>query len=219
MKRTNKRLGFLMITALLCVALLVPAFAQGTVNFDANTKDFIFAPGSENSPTDLFEGFKDVMPGDTLTEKITIKNDESKDVKIKLYIRSLGAVEGSEELLGQMKLTVKQVGNETPLFEAPANETAQLTDWVYLGTVFSGGTVDLELTLEVSEDMGNDFIDKIGYIDWEFKADELPVEPDDPKPPQTNDNTRTILYVVLAVVSAAVIVAVLISFKKKKVNA
>ena len=30
------------------------------------------------------------------------------------------------------------------MFDAPASATAQLSDWTYLGTLYSGGEVDLE---------------------------------------------------------------------------
>ena len=161
------------------------------------------------------------MPGDSITQKIEIKNDPAKNVKVKLYMKALDTskAEGSnEDFLSQLKLTVKQNG-ETNLYEAPANEEAQLKDWVYLGTVFSGGTVNLDVTLEVPVEMGNEFKDAAGYVDWSFKVEELPVESTDPKPPQTGDNTQIIKYVVIMAASAVVITVAAISvFKKKKVS-
>ena len=206
------------ILLILCLALALSlgtaALADGTVTYDENAQDFIFEPGSVYSPTDLFDGFKNVMPGDSITDSIFIRNDAAKGVKIRVYMRSLGAQEQTDELLSQMNLTVEQVGDST-LFDAPADETAQLSDWVYLGTVYSGGEITLDVTLEVPITMGSEFEDAIGYVDWQFMVEELPVESQDPKPPKTGDDAPIVLLGGLFMFCAAGLAAV--AGKKKKI--
>ena len=210
-----------LIKLMICLSLIVMTTAlttnrisaqDGNVTYDGNAKDFIFAPGSEYSPTDLFADFKDLMPGDSVSQKITIDNDISKEVKIKIYMRSLGADQQSQEFLSQLSLTVVQDG-KTNLFDAPASETAQLTDWVYLGTLYSGGKIDLDVTVSVPITLGNDFQDAVGKLTWEFMVEELPVETTDPRP--TGDNSN--IYVAMTVMSvSAAALTVVLALKKKK---
>lgn len=203
---------------LVCILLTTAVSADdGNVIYDGMIQDLIFEPGSDYSLTDLFPNFKDVMPGDTLTQQITVRNDQGKHVKVEIYIRSLGAHEDSKEFLSQLKLKVaKSEENEMAyMFDAYADESAQLTDWVCLGMLYSGGEVNLDVTLEVPVTLDNMFQEKIGYLDWEFKVIEYPVEEDDPKPPaQTGDDTNLMIPIVLMVFSAAVIILLLMKRKK-----
>ncbi|MBQ1955934.1 MAG: hypothetical protein II350_09395 [Clostridia bacterium] len=210
-----KRFVIFLCMLSILLGMATTASAAGSVAYVGGAEKFIFAPGSEHSPTDLFSDFKNVMPGDSITQQIQVKNAVENGVKIKLYMRSLGAQEGTDEFLSQMKLTVAQNGDSV-LFEAPADQTAQLTDWVYLGTVFSGGEITLDATLEVPITMGNEFSNSIGYLDWEFMVEELPVEPDDPKPPYTGFRSHIYLYIGLMAASLAAIVLLLIAAKRKK---
>ena len=124
MKKALEKLTFLILLAAMLLSFSVNAAADGNVTYDGNAKEFIFIPGSEYSPSDLFTDFKNVMPGDSVSQKVTINNKIEKNVKIKVYMRSLGAGQGSEELLSGLTLTVKQNGN-SDLFKAPADQTAQ----------------------------------------------------------------------------------------------
>ena len=214
MKRLAKICAFLMVLVMV-FGLCTTAYAAGSVTYDGDANKFIFAPGTKDSPSSLFENFQNVMPGDTLTEQILIENDISNKVKIKVYMRSLGAQVNTDDFLAQMNLTVEQK-DDSILFAAPADETAQLIDWVYLGTIYSGGEITLDVTLEVPITMGNDYQNEIGYIDWEFKVEELPVEPTDPKPPQTGDTSNLFLYSGLMIFSLVGLIVLLATKRRKQ---
>ena len=214
-----KKVITLLVVLILSLSSVLPVYAaDGKVTYDGNAREFIFEPGSEHSLTDLFPNFKGVMPGDTLTQKITVKNDAANNVKVKIYIRSLGAHEDSVEFLSQLGLKVqKSEDNEMAyMFDAAANETAQLTDWVYLGTLYSGGEVNLDVILDVPVELDNEFQNKIGYLDWEFMIEEFPVEEGDPKPPQTGDNSNLGLWFAIMICSLFMIIILLVWRKKDK---
>ena len=214
-----KRLITLLV---ICIIALSPALsvyaADGKVTYSGNAGSFVFEPGSEQSLTDLFPNFKDVMPGDSLTQKITVYNNAENKVKVKIFIRSLGAKEDSEEFLSKLGLRVaKSQENEMAyMFDAAADEKAQLDSWVCLGTLYSGGKVDLDVTLDVPFELDNEFQNKVGYLEWEFMIQEFPVEQDDPKPPQTGDNSNIGLWFALMLGSLLTIIILLIWRKKDK---
>lgn len=209
--------AFTVALLLLLTTLISASAADGNVSYSGDAGKFIFAPGSEYSPTDLFPNFKDVMPGDTITQPITIKNNASNKVKIKVYMRALGAHEGSEEFLSKLDLLVmKDEESEMAyMFDAPADQTAQLTDWVLLGTLYSGGEIDLNVVLSVSPELDNEFKNLVGYLDWEFKIEEFPVEPSDPEPPQTGDDFPVFL-VGGVMIAALAMMFILIWLRRKK---
>lgn len=214
-----KKLISLLLMLLVIFSCSVTAFAaDGNVTYTGNSGSIVFAPGSDESPTDLFPNFKGVMPGDSLEQKITIKNNASNNVKVKLYIRSLGAQPGSEEFLSQLKLRVSKSANNNMayMFDAAASEPAQLSGWVYLGTLYSGGTVNLDVILDVPVTMGNEFQNQIGYLDWEFKIEEFPKEPTDPEPPKTGDNSKPVLFGTLMGVFGVLLIVLFVLKKRPK---
>ena len=214
-----KRLITLLIVSIIALSSVLPVYASdGKVTYSGNAGNFVFEPGSDHSLTDLFPNFKDVMPGDTLTQQITVRNNADNKVKVKIYIRSLGAHEDSVDFLSQLGLKVsKSEENKMAyMFDAKANETAQLDRWVCLGTLYSGGEVNLDVTLTVPVELDNEFQNQIGYLDWEFMIEEFPVEDTDPKPPQTGDNSNLGLWFAIMLCSGAMLIILLVWRKKDK---
>ena len=88
------KLFSLLLVLLLMMNLSISAFADGSVSYDGNEKKFIFAPGTSHSPTNLFDSFQNMMPGDVCTEQILIKNDnrimsKSRSTSVLLALRKI----------------------------------------------------------------------------------------------------------------------------------
>ncbi|MBR6513903.1 MAG: hypothetical protein IKT46_03620 [Clostridia bacterium] len=74
--------------------------------------------------------------------------------------------------------------------------------------------IPLDVTLDVPIELGNEFQDAMGYVDWRFKVEELTVESSDPKPPQTGDNM--IIFIIIMAISAVTFTIISIPLLKKK---
>lgn len=179
-----------------------------SVTYDGNAGEFIFEPGTEYSPTDLFPNFKNVMPGDTITQKITVRNDPAKKCTAKIYMRSLGAEQGSENFLSQLNLTVSLAEGDKTFFKAPSDRKDGLAEWRCLGTFEPGADVTLDVTLEVPIELGNEFQNSVGYLDWQFRVEEFDA-------PKTGDEIVIWPYITGLSV-CTVLLAVLLIVKKRR---
>ena len=193
--------------ALLLVACLLggSALAAASVSYEGGAEKFVFLPGS-----DLFESFKNVLPGDELTQTITVRND--KDMQVRIYLRAEPVNQASEEFLSKLTLTVTCKDKE--IFDAAASKTAQLTRATLLGTFRKNGSTDLTVTLSVPADMGNKYMSAIGVVPWTFIAEEIP----DDETPHTGDWFQLGWWLLAAAIIVVAIAVVLWAQKRRKAN-
>ena len=196
------------LLALLLTMVGTAALADAAVSYEGGAEKFVFLPGSAYSNSDLFENFKNVLPGDSLVQKITVRNDTNG--KVRLYMRA--EMEGMQdrEFLSQLKMTVEC--RDQKIFDAAPSETAQLTNNTLLGTFNSRGSTELTVTLTVPADMGNEYMSRIGVVPWTFVAEEIP----DEQSPHTGDWFQTGVWVGVALLLTAMIVVLLIVQRKRR---
>lgn len=210
---------------MLMLSLSVTAFAASpSVTYEGGAEKFVFLPGSEYTDTDLFnDGFKGVMPGDTVTEQVVVQNVREGKYTVRIYMKALAhdkeknipdddvlateTVASMQDFLHQLSLTVKQ--GEKVLFDASPEQLDGLADWVLLGEFSKGGKTTLDVELNVPIDLGNEYANRIGEVDWVFKAEEIPVVN-----PKTGDDSNIALYIALCGLSAAALGAALVLKKK-----
>ena len=247
MKNIFKRLFSLTLAVVMMAGFTLTAAADAKVTYDGSAEEFIFKSDvqKEYSFTDLFEDFKNVMPGDKITQNVQIVVKGKSKHTTKIYMKALGPADenssdliysGTEELLGdgdntdgytdkkyyeplldELKLTVVAVDDNKKLFEAEADETDGLSDWVLLGKIRKNGKVDLEVTLEVPADMGNEFQDVAAAIDWAFKVEEI--KDKNKKPPvipNTGDISNIMLYAGMFGLAALALMILIILKRKAK---
>ena len=129
MRRLLKKASITALVLMLMLSMTVCAFAaDASVTY--NGGEFKFGPGSEMSETQLFPELENVMPGDVLTQKITVTNKSDNSDYIKIYLRA----EAHDETTNPLETGVKDT--ET---------VASMTDFLkQLGMKVDKKRIDLE---------------------------------------------------------------------------
>lgn len=197
-----------LITAAVCIAFsLVTACAEGSVRYEGGAKAFVFTPGSEQSPTDLFGSFRSVMPGDTLFDTLRISTKLPAGKKVKLYLQAEGIDrETPAGFLRQLQLRLeKDTGGL--VFEGTLDSA---TGPVYLGSFGNGDELILNMTLYAPLTMGNVHQDAVGQLRWVFLA-----EQSDGTGPKTGDGAPVELLIGTMAASLAGICVILYRLRRR----
>lgn len=186
MKKLLCRIAVSVLAVVLLVCSAAPTLAvEQVVTWQGQEKGFGFAPGSEYTATDLFGSFKGIMPGDRLTETITLNNAATDTDYIRLYLRAVPHGEdnaptasGSGETVATMadflsQLTMRVYNGETLIYEASPDKTAGLTENVFLSQLSSGDSTTLKAELEVPFALSNRYANCLGEVDWVFTAEQF----------------------------------------------
>lgn len=184
--------GFcLLISAVLLLSLPMGALAEeSTVTFKSLAEGFAFQPGSEYTATDLFDNFKNVMPGDSLSQIVRLTNEATDCDYINLYLRAVvhdetenplsEKVAGSETVASMRdflsKLTMRIYNGGELIYEASPDEAGALVDNVFLGSLKNGGELSLRVELDVPAELGNQYANRVGEVDWVFLAEGIEYE-------------------------------------------
>jgi len=181
--------------------MAVTAFAaDSTITFKGAKDGFDVQPGSEYTATDLFGNFKDVMPGDKLTENILLKNAATDCDYIKVYMKAVVHDENGNPLTyseafentdgkdqanvnGQRdetvatmqdflsQLSMRIYNGDKLIYEASPDEAGALVNNVLLGTLKTGDGLNLKVELDVPIELGNKYANRVGEVDWVFLAE------------------------------------------------
>ena len=190
-----KKLGILLTLLVLALPMRVYA-ATVTVEDTA----FTFAPGSGYTETDLFENFKDVMPGDRLYQMVELKNGSQEYGMVRLYLQAVPhdpeenpltyneafeAADGKDrqDIPGQRdetvatmedflkELTLRVYKEDRLLYESTQGIGSEP---ILLGLLSKGQTQPLQVELEVPAELDNRYANRVGEVDWVFYGERVP---------------------------------------------
>lgn len=176
-----------LLTLLLALTMLVglssrTAAANPIVSFQ-DGKLIVFESGSAYTNSDLFDGFKGVMPGDVLNETIIVENRTDECSSIKVYMRAIPhdpqtnppsdsviaageSIAGMNDFLSKLSLTV--YNGSQKIYDDSPDKAGSLNQNVYLGTLSKGESLTLDVELTVPIELGNEYMNRAGEVDWAF---------------------------------------------------
>ena len=186
MKKSCKAILSLLLMLLMVMSLAPTALAASpAITFNGFSKGFDFQPGSEYTQTDLFGGFKNVMPGDTVTETITFTNAADDCDFVNLYMRAEAHDEAANPLSPKVaeketaatmaeflsKLSMKVWNGTELIYDASPDQLDGLKSNKLLGTFRTGETATLKVELTVPVELDNKFANRVGEVDWIFHVE------------------------------------------------
>ena len=171
---------------------------NSAVYFEGGADNFVFYPGTSWSEVDLFDDFKNAMPGDQLTETIKVRNTAPEYDYVKIYLRAdphndstnplsdktveSETVASTKDFLAQLSMRV--YNNGELIYDATPNKLTSLKNNVLLGEFANGAGATLTVELDVPKTLSNEYMHRIGEIDWIFTAEgyidgeEVPIDDD-----------------------------------------
>ena len=186
MKKSFRAICSLVLMLLMVMSLASTAFAASpSITFNGFSKGFDLQPGSEYTETDLFGSFKNVMPGDTVTETITFTNSATDCDFVNLYMRAeahdetdnpLSPKVAEKETVATMteflsKLSMKVWNGTELIYDASPDQLDGLKSNKLLGTFRTGETATLKVELSVPIELGNEYANRVGEVDWIFHVE------------------------------------------------
>ena len=165
----NKLIAII-LSLVVCLCCFPTAYAADSSVEYNNAGEFVFNPTSK----DLFQDFKDVMPGDRVEQKIVIKNTKT-EVPVTIYLKA-EIDEEYKDFLNQMDLDIyysKTLDGERFLLQSGrASETGKLTVNTKLGTFNPSESGYIFVVLYVYPEMNNEYKNTAGKIKWIFTVEE-----------------------------------------------
>ena len=225
MKNLKKTVSILFTVAMVLLMSVGALADDSSVIYEGGAEKYVFIGDKQYTESDTFFNFKNLMPGDSVTQEIIVKNVRGGKYYVNVYMRAIPHNETDNkihdkvaevETLASMEdflsqLSMKVYNGKKLIYEASPDELDGLKNNVLLGKFYEGRGTTLTVELKVPETLGSEYAGRIGEVDWVFIAEEVPM----PNPP-TGDNSDLLLWGGAFIVAAAAVTVVIVTGKKKK---
>ncbi len=206
MKHIKQIILLLSCAAFICsgIGMTLALAREPAVVYDGKKQAFSFV---NTEKTDLFKEFKDVIPGDVLTQKINIYC-QSISSTTKLFLKA--STDDGVDLPDDITLTV--YSGENIISHGAADSANGLNDYLQLATFSKDGQIELSVVLTVPTSVGNEISYVNKNIDWELAVQVLGEDIEPIIPPNTGESNAIWIYILIMIIC---VVAFLWSLKSK----
>lgn len=228
MKKRIRKAASTMLALCLLICLGISAYADAGVTYSDTTTSFSFKVEGTEDVSDLFGNlFKDMMPGDTNSQLVTITNASQK-LSAKVYFKVEPANQEARALLKATSFRV--TSNGAVLYESKEGaEFQSVGNWIEIAKLAPQNSTSLTATLSAPLSLGNEYQGTKAEMIWYFLVQEGYSSSDNNtttnttstttgvngKSVKTGDESHIIAYTVAALVAIAAIPVVVIFGKKK----
>ena len=201
--------GLILSLGFLNLSFASPALAASRVEFQGGAENFVF---NTDGSSEFFDGLEGMMPGDTRSETVTVKNTTTEYDYVKIYLCVVPETE-DDAFLSKLILSIKNNGT----LISDSNLSAATTN-LELGSFNPNDESLLTLELLAPATLGNDFQYAESGINWIFTAEAYKdgkIVPPNTGAAPTNDATYVTPGIVLAV---AVALLLLLIINRKRIS-
>ncbi len=164
-KNFLKKAAAALLTGVILASMPLSGVYAGdtSVTYAGRAEEFVFIPDT----TDLFDNFKQVVPGDTRSQKITVRNTSTKTVEI--FLRAEAVEPQFIAFLRDLTLSVTVEPNSSWYNSSAADMgTTGMTTNRSLGRFRRGADLDITVNLTVPITWSNQFQGGYGEVVWVF---------------------------------------------------
>ncbi len=154
--------GLILSLGFLNLSFASPALAASRVEFQGGAENFVF---NTDGSSEFFDSLEGMMPGDTRSETVTVKNTATEFDYIKIYLRVVPETE-DDAFLSKLILSIKN--NDTIISDSSLSTA---TTNLELGSFNPNDESLLTLELLAPATLGNDFQYAESGINWIFTAE------------------------------------------------
>jgi len=168
----HKKIAVFILFACLLFSVSLPAYAESNVEYN-NAQEFVFNPTDK----DLFQDFKEMMPGDTREQKIVLINTRQ-NFLVSVFLRAEIA-EQYKEFLNYIDISVSystdadKTQKAIEIFSGLASNTGALDVDYKLADLSPNEKVYITVRLYMHKEMTNRFENATALIKWIFSAEEI----------------------------------------------
>lgn len=169
-------------------------YSSHHVVFEGNSHKLI-------SPSeDFFSNLGQMMPGDTLSDEILLKNTTASDAE--LFFRTALPDDLSEDALDLLEYISLEIRLKDKLLYRGNLKSSTLQKPVSLGIYESGASEVLDFTLHMPDSLTNAYALRNTSVKWVFSVESEELDITTPPPVKTGDSANILPYFVLLSLSA-----------------